>query len=245
MGFHTRLKKASVLLLCLGLLAPLAYVSGVPPYLVSKWSPFPPTIDGQFGAGEWSNPQIVIQSPILTYAYFANDWENLYVMVDAMGDITDDAGDKCLLVFYSNGTRNEVCIIGASGTTDSDGFYAVVGFYGSPNNATNHKIYEWRFSLSMLNAEPCMAILFCSPTKEEVLGPISMPYDASDGRDNVWPPGLDYAVFDTWAQLKISCPPVGGEILPLNTVRLMIPYALMISTIIAAGLALRQRKRII
>jgi hypothetical protein len=77
-------------------------VSAIDP-ITSSWSTVAPSIDGNFIAGEWENPQLLIPSPIHTYVYFVNDNENLYICVDAAngaaGDYTKDDSDACELIF--------------------------------------------------------------------------------------------------------------------------------------------------
>jgi len=135
-------------------------------------------------------------------------------MVDAAGDEADDALDECLLSFHSGGVLTEAEIWGSSGTVKSNDFYAVIGFGDSPNNAEDHKMYEWRTPLSLINAEPGRSIDFCSPPfGHKPFNPVSMPYDADTGKDNVWPEGVIYDTLETWGILRVSNPPVGGSII--------------------------------
>jgi len=82
-----------------------------PPPLNSGWTSKPPTIDGAFSAGEWTNPQLELtlpDFPIHALVYIMNDASYLYVCVDAAdaayGDYTEDTGDApsgdyCVLAF--------------------------------------------------------------------------------------------------------------------------------------------------
>ena len=62
-----------------------------------------PTIDGAAGLTEWGGAyQLYLDGaiyPIETYVYFLNDSDNLYVLVDAVDDQSEDDPDECLLVF--------------------------------------------------------------------------------------------------------------------------------------------------
>jgi hypothetical protein len=151
----------------------LPSVSAAGPVIHATWTSSPPTIDGVFTPGEWSGPQIVFEAPtydetyvLPTYAYFVNDASNLYVMVDAVGDIVDDSSDECLMWFNYDGqgyALNEVKIEGKSGTETTAPFHAKIGFGSSPNGAVDHKIYEFSIPLSWLGIAPGQPIEFCSP----------------------------------------------------------------------------------
>jgi len=72
----------------------------------SGWTSTPPTVDGAFSTGEWTNPQLELTFPyfsIHALVYFVNDGSYLYVCVDAAdaayGDYTQDLGDHCDLAF--------------------------------------------------------------------------------------------------------------------------------------------------
>jgi hypothetical protein len=151
---------------------------------------------------------------IETYAYFVNDQEYLYVMVDATGDPTDDAGDECLLRFHNEGVTRDIEIIGAGGVEKNTDFIAKVGYGQSLNNPNDHKIYEFCIPLVYLNTGVVDFIDFCSPAIGKKIA--SMPYDSSTGRDNEWPPELDVENMNTWDEVEISEKPVavGGQLLP-------------------------------
>jgi len=193
----------------------------------------PPTIDGIFSNGEWKISQIFIENNTMmndlltveTYAYFVNDQENLYVMVDATGDPTDDAGDECLLRFHNEGVTRDIEIIGASGAEKNTNFIAKVGYGQSPNNPNDHKIYEFCIPLAYLNTGVVDFIDFCSPAVGKKIA--SMPYDSSTGRDNEWPPELDVENMNTWDEVEISekPSPVGGELVTKTT--MMLPLAIL------------------
>jgi hypothetical protein len=205
----------------------LPSVSASRPVINSTWTATPPTIDGTFQLGEWSNPQIVFEAPtypdsyiLPTYVYFVNDGSNLYVMVDAVGDDDDDEGDESLMWFNYDGAGlalNVVKIEGTAGTEITTSFHAVVGFGGSPNSVSPpHKIYEFSIPFSWLNKMPGESIDFCSPMWK---GGSSISYDGSGGRDNVWPVGIGAPPIplDSWGQTDLSTgPAVGGVVEPVN-----------------------------
>jgi len=197
--------------LVLGLILGLSgVVSGERPVVQTIFTDNPPILDGNMGAVEWDNLGITMTPPsydIEAYAYFMNDNTYLYVLVDAVGDNTSDIWDECLLVF--NFTNNTIIkVFGNGSMTPSTGFNASVGYGPSPNNATNHMIYEIRIPLSMININPGDSIDFCSPFWK---GYSSIVYDAATGRDNVWPIGLDESNISTWGILETSACGCVGE----------------------------------
>ena len=171
----------------------------------------PPTIDGDFSPGEWTNPQLLIDSPIPTNVYFSNDNAFLYVCVDAAnaagGDYSQDPGDYCDLFFdtghdeastpghedwfriWGDGTKEHVVTsaIPAFWEYHCDfgahpGLEGAVGFGESPNSGTDHRIYEYKIPLGLLGASPGDTIGFSSPTGEP-LWPNSLPHDYSRDPD--------------------------------------------------------------
>jgi hypothetical protein len=196
-----------------------------------------PVIDGAVTAGEWpGSPQIVFNDPdvtvpagpvVPTYVYFLNTATDLYVLVDAVGDTTEDIGgayigDECLLVF-GVGADTFVAEVFGDGTTNpcmASGIEVEAGFGPSPNGSTPHRIYEWKVPFGSIGAGPGQAIDFVSPlqlkfTACSSLGPGSMPYDKSTGHDNVWPPGVSFLVDHTsrtgWGILR----PAATILIPL------------------------------
>ena len=97
--FHQARTIIAVLMLLLSFLflTSLPLVNSTRPVIRSAWTSTPPQIDGAFAPDEWANPQMVFQVPpypkdcLDASVYFANDGAKLYVMVDAIGDNTDDA----------------------------------------------------------------------------------------------------------------------------------------------------------
>jgi hypothetical protein len=237
---------ASLVLAAIILSATVPVASGIRPVITSDWTTSPPAIDGKFmPSTEWSNPKIVIETPIPTYVYLLNDASNLYVMVDAVGDTHDNDGDECLLIFNFT-SRVHISIIGKSGTSHSDSWEGVIGFDFTPNDVVNkHKMYEFMIPLSYIDAMPGQPVDFCSPPFKGV----SMPFDAEDGRDNVWPSGLTPETYDDieyWAEVGLALHSrlVGGELAPMNILAPILPWIAL--TVIASTslvlMALSKRK---
>jgi hypothetical protein len=187
---------------------PMSALADRPELVSRKLTGAAPTINGAVGAGEWPGPpQIVFTgdtepSPpftyiIPTYVYFCNDLTYIYVLVDAVGDTTQDGGDECLLIF-ANGADYLLTEGFADGNSCPEGVDYASGFGASPNSASSHRIHESRIPLSAINAVPGQLIDFCSPndSKYMCLRPSaklggSLGFDATTGNDNIWPPGLN------------------------------------------------------
>jgi hypothetical protein len=233
-------------------IVPFAYSQK--PVITSRYTDSPPTIDGSFTAGEWSNLQIVMMEPdfpIDAFAYFMNDDSYLYVLVDAIEDTTQDSMDECLLVFdFDSLIKVSVKGTSTSATKSSENFDAAIGFEGSPNSPIDHKIYEFCIPLDYINVDPGDSIDFCSPFWKEIA---SIPYDASrsgppEDVDNVWPPGIGYDdAFRTnkqlWGILSVGAfAPVGGIITPTNKLVILIPYLALVA-LIGAVISIMVRRR--
>jgi hypothetical protein len=206
------------------------------PTITSQWTTHPPTIDGTVTPGEWSNLQITFDSStypasyvLPTYAYFMNDQNNLYVLVDAVGDVLDNSLDQCLLVFGFGPNLVLIRIIGADGTHKSaPPFEAAIGFGGSPQSTTHHKIYEFSIPFSYINGQPGQPLVFSSPPWKGV----SMPFDQDTTKDNVWPLGWSLNDINTYGSLGTapSAPspipeyPLG---LPLLAIFMVLAYGLI------------------
>jgi hypothetical protein len=194
----------------------------------------PPVIDGKITPGEWSNVQISMgppSYPIEACAYFLNDRTNLYILVDAPGDATDNPGDSCLFWFNYQGTVS-ISIAGMGGTIAGGAYAAAVGFNG-------HKFYEFSVPFSYMSAGPGQTIDICSPS----VGKPSIVYDAHDGRDNVWPAGLDHDRIDTWGLLYTNQRAnVGGMSLPTNPVLVLAPYLAVIGLIATAAIVYGRKR---
>jgi hypothetical protein len=177
-----------------------------------------PTIDGGITwAGEWQNPpHLTIPSSateLLTHFYCKNDSTDLYILVDAVEDQSNDSPcDECLFVFnYADQDWVEVWEkVTGSGTTNGEslpaGATAAIGYSTTINDfANNHRIYEFKIPLISINALPGQMIDFASPSLSKECLSASMPYDGSTGKDNVWPPGLKfYTDIDTWGFLQLA-----------------------------------------
>ncbi|HMK48550.1 MAG TPA: IPTL-CTERM sorting domain-containing protein [Thermodesulfovibrionales bacterium] len=189
----------------------------------------PPAIDGVYNLSQWpAVPQIAIATPIQTNFYCMSDASNLYVLVDALGDTTDDnnnmpthgacpaAGitycDECLLVFSDTGgtTISQAEVWGKSGPGNTVGSHLPTGSQASIG-FNGHRFYEWKIPLSSINATPGQVILLSSPKLCKGVSNggsycASMPYDGFDGRDNEWPSGVLYHDVATWRPMKLADP---------------------------------------
>lgn len=184
-----------------------------------------PTIDGVVGAGEWpAPPNRHLQPPdypIETNFTCVYDAQNLYVLVDAVGDITDGNFDECLLVFDLPPDHKIVEIWKDGGL--------VTRFTGgaagdSSMGLDGHRVYEFGISLASIGLRPGGSIPFYSPVQYKTPGIwASMPFDSDDGRDNVFPDGLVVqSVWDPnsstavitsvtgYDRLSLGMPPVGA-----------------------------------
>jgi len=241
-----------------------------PQPLQSGWTSRPPTIDGAFSAGEWTNPQLLITSPIHTYVYIMNDASYLYVCVDAgkvAGDYTEDTGDYCVLAFdvgndgvWTAGTDTVFRLMGngvlehylAAGVTPGGlslhclasqglhpGLAGSIGFGTSPNApADDHRIYEFKIPLNLIGASPGSTVGFSSPS-----GWDSLPYDAWDGRHNVWPIGAEWRYLDTWGDIVLASAAVGGIIIPVEKAEILAPWIGLALTAVALTIFAVKRRR--
>lgn len=157
-----------------------------------------PTINGQKGVSEWTGaPNLSLRTPtypIDTDVYFRHSSTHLYVLVDALGDTTDDDHDECLLVFglppnvkIVEMWRDDAfapSVVRGNGSTPADSYY--MGMSGG------NRVYEFSIPLTNLNLQPGQSIEFYSPIslKQGYVHYASMPYDAATARDNVYPTGL-------------------------------------------------------
>lgn len=244
-------------------------ISQEKPVIRPNWTTSPPSINGAFPMGEWSAPQIIFEAPeypetyvLPTYAYFLYDYSNLYVMVDAVGDVTNSTEDECLLIFDSNSDPNDGYILirikgssnQATWVKSSNDFEAAIGFGGSPNSPSPHKIYEFAIPLSYINAQPGDSIAFCSPFFKEANSSGSMPLDTGTEypyRDNIWPIGLgggdewkDSA--DGWGIMSFGSRAVGGYFAPVNKINALIPFLALIGLcgFISSIIGLRRFRKI-
>jgi len=162
-----------------------------------------PTINGAVGPSEWQGSYQLHLTPaagypIETYVYFLNDATNLYVLVDAIADQTEEDLDECLLVFGwpdyhvseiwgETSSPDRIFSNGASGSS-AKGF----GTSHSTGGTTNHRIYEFQLNLASIGLYPGGSTEFYSPVsvKYGYYHYASMPYDHGTMGDNVYPHGL-------------------------------------------------------
>jgi len=227
----------------------------------------PPTIDGIVSQGEWpGSPQIVfdLNTPnpnnylyvMPTYVYILNDLNNLYFLVDAVGDTVANDNDECLLAF---GVGDEIFVgeVLGNGNTNSahlcfpSGTEVTPGFGTSMNSQTLHRIYEWKIPLASIHANAGQPIDFSSPRYLKFssqldcpnIGTGSMPYDADAGRDNIWPPDISTYVTDNrsdWGILQLQ------PIFPPERVPSLSEWGLILLSLLLAASAcgyLRKSKR--
>ena len=185
------------------------------PVVNSRWTFVPPAIDGVFSAADpWlmNSPLALLPPdyPVKAFVYFLNDKSNLYIMVDAVGDWTDGSNDESLL-FFNATQQYRFAMIGKStlftkpcyDSFSCPAFDGAVGFGGSPNNSTEHKIYEFSIPLGNIGFVPGhYAVDISSPSWKGY----SIVYDGDTNKDNVWPVGLNFADVNTWGILNIAPP---------------------------------------
>lgn len=213
----------------------------------SRYTGVPPMIDGKM-EGLWSNPQITMTSPdypIEAFAYFLNDQSYLYILVDAVGDTTNNAGDECLLWFgftqSGPGYTAHINVFGDGTITGTAGYTAAAGFDSSPNSPNPHMIYEFSMPLSLIQIQPGQSITFCSPFFKGR----SIVYDSATNRDNVWPNGLSLSDVSTWGILQTSSSrPVGGVVMSTNKLEILTPYLALVGLIAAVSAVVAVKKRI-
>jgi hypothetical protein len=185
-----------------------------------------PVIDGTMSPGEWTGtPQLTITSPILTNVYCKNDTQNLYVLVNAMGDTTDDNTvmpcaaapnnsrcDECLLVFGDpdQTTAYVAEVWGKAGNIIGTNAHLPVGTEVAIGMNSN-RFYEWKIPLSSINAVPGQTIDFASPlackfagSGEFCIPQASMPFDGATTNDNVWPAGVNVNDRTTWDTITLA-----------------------------------------
>lgn len=229
-----------ILMITTLLVLPPVYSNGRP-VINSRWITNPPTIDGVFSLGEWSTPQLILLEPtypINASVYFVNDNTNLYVMVDAVGDGSDSVGDESLL-WFNYDPQTSTNIVGQGGVTKTNGYTAAIGYGSSPNNGTDHKIYEFCIPFTYINAVIGQPIDICSPYGKVFN---SIAYDSETDRDNIWPPGLDEEILSTWGILNLQAqqhtrprthPTVGGIVSSANRLHILLPYITLICLSVA------------
>ncbi len=154
-----------------------------------------PTIDGAIGVGEWpATPNLTLQLPhypIETNFTCVFDAQNLYVLVDAVGDTTDSLGDECLLVFDLPPVHK---IVEIWSTTIDPGVAIVHRFDGGASGQSEmgfngHRVYEFMINLGSIGLQRGRSIAFYSPAQLKSPGVwASMPYDDEPPyRDNIFP----------------------------------------------------------
>jgi hypothetical protein len=106
------------------------------PTIFSPWTLSPPSIDGQFSPGEWSDalqvdPRTVMGNRLSNFMFLKNDATNLYIAYDVVGDHTADFEDSAAIAFD---TGND-----AVATEGMEHIFSVGGWSESYQN---HRIYN-------------------------------------------------------------------------------------------------------
>jgi len=211
----------------------------------SIWTEIPPIVDGVFGTGEWSSPQIVMEPPsfpLHAYVYFRNDASNLYYLVDVVGDNTDSKVRKGAATFYDESLLvfnfvNQVGVRfnGQKGKKSvGRPFTAAIGFDGSPNSPEAHRIFEFSVPLRLIRAKPGQNLSFCSPAGFGGVGKTSIAFDADTGKDNIWPLGLNTVFEYTWAVLVLDKAPTETTTITSSTTSQIPEFPVAVIGLVAA-----------
>ncbi len=221
----------------------------------SRWVDTPPTIDGVFTSGEWSNPQIIMKPssyPLESYVYFRNDASNLYYLVDVVGDNTDSKVqrgsatffDESLLVFnFVNQVGVRFHGMKGSKTAPFLPFTAAIGFDSSPNSPQAHRIFEFSVPLNLIRAKPGQNLSFCSPAGFGGVGKTSIAFDADTQKDNIWPLELNVAYEYTWAVLVIGKAPTEITTVTSSATTSIPEFPAIIGLVAALGASLYMLRR--
>jgi hypothetical protein len=193
--------------------------------LQSTYTGTPPSVDGSYTPGEWpSTAAIEIADPIHTKVYISNNYNNLYMFVDAadaaLGDYTEENQDHCSVYVYKNGKGLQVMVDG-SGTTSCTstssassplswggitcpwGVEAKAGFGQGPDTAPDHRMYEFKIPLSTIGAYPGDIIYFASPY--DTIDSLPFDYNGnSPTRSNTWPLNSTPDDLNTWGQIQLG-----------------------------------------
>lgn len=210
----------------------------------------PPTIDGQKGTGEWTgSPTLSLRGPsypIDTDIYFRHDGNNMYVLVDAIGDVTDGHLDECLLVFDLPPNAKIAEMWKDTGLTpQTQANPGTVATAYAMGMSGGHRVYEFQIPHSNLGIRPGQSIPFYSPAiaKQPGLGYYaSIPYDSEPPiRDNVYPAGMD-AEGSSWNITYVSDYST-LQVGPNATIPTLNEWGLAITTLALAGLAAGRIRR--
>lgn len=219
----------------------------------------PPVIDGTKSSGEWpSTPQLTLSSPtypIDTNFYCVNDLTNLYILVDALGDLTDDSTsspctssnefycDECLLVFGVGTNTYLAEVWGKAGNIIGSNPDPLAPLQAAIGLGSGNRFYEWKIPLSAINASPGQLIDFSSPKLLKGAGSgdflfASMPFDGATTNDNEWPIGVDPDDKATWGLLQLD--PATSSVPTLNEWGMII---FMVVAALGSIYFLRRRQR--
>jgi hypothetical protein len=106
------------------------------PTLLSPWTLSPPSIDGQFSPGEWSDAlqvdlRTVMGNRLSNFMFLKNDATNLYIAYDVVGDRTAGYEDSAAIAFD---TGNDAAA--------TDGMEHIFSVGGWSESYQNHRIYN-------------------------------------------------------------------------------------------------------
>ncbi len=208
-----------------------------PPPLNSGWTSKPPTIDGTFGTGEWTNPQLELtlpDFPIHALVYIMNDANFLYICVDAAnaayGDYTEDFGDYCVLAFDVGNdglwTKDVDTIFVIHGNGEVYHQLAGIGlgsYYGHClASDLVHEGFDGKIGYDDSPNSPTphriyeiripLSMIGASPGGSvgfsSPSGWGSLPYDDyAPARHNDWPVGASWYDLDAWGDIVLASPP--------------------------------------
>lgn len=181
-----------------------------------------PVIDGNFNLPtEWNDATILhINSPFEIYVYIKYDSNYLYVCEDTTGDSTNSGVDMGNLMFDTdhNGAptpeHDDIFSIAPGygeihGVDDPGAGYNPVvhcwfdghpglegaaGFGSTPNSVINHRIYEFKIPLTLINVTIGTTLGFA----------IYVIDDSGGGSVAFWPNGLVFDTLTTWGDLVFT-----------------------------------------
>lgn len=153
-----------------------------PPSIHSGYTTTSPTIDGALGADEWTNATVenltaILGNQVPALLLVMNDNEFLYIAYDAVGDTTQDSLDVAAVAFDTGNdntaTRDHEDEFVQGGWADNNQAHfahnfgnnwtvrdspfqpplaGAWGFGASPASSADHRIYEFKIPLALLNA---------------------------------------------------------------------------------------------
>ncbi len=210
---------------------PSTVIVGSPPVIDSRWAVIPPTPDGQIAAGEYvlssGNSMDLARlggNSVAALLTVENDVDYLYIVYDAVGDVSAGANDTASIAFRTNRTAfplapaddefgtggpmgpfhavwNDTTAMwqiedACSAVFDANhtGLACAIGFDRTPLSSTIHRIYEFRIPLRLL----------------EVPAAIPAGYEIGFAAGSNWSRGIedrDRLANSSWPLANASAPP--------------------------------------